>query len=48
MVLMCHFLTGTDEHGLKIQRAAESKNIDPKALNSVIKLVKHLEIYLKH
>ncbi len=24
------FLTGTDEHGLKIQRAAESKGIDPK------------------
>jgi len=24
-----HFLTGTDEHGLKIQRAAESKNINP-------------------
>ena len=24
-----HFLTGTDEHGLKIQRAAESKNIAP-------------------
>ena len=24
-----HFLTGTDEHGLKIQRAAEIKNIDP-------------------
>ena len=24
-----HFLTGTDEHGLKIQRAAEDKNIDP-------------------
>ena len=24
-----HFLTGTDEHGLKIQRAAESNNIDP-------------------
>jgi methionyl-tRNA synthetase len=24
-----HFLTGTDEHGLKIQRAAESKNIEP-------------------
>ncbi len=23
-----HFLTGTDEHGLKIQRAAEGKNID--------------------
>ena len=23
-----HFLTGTDEHGLKIQRAAETKNID--------------------
>jgi len=24
-----HFLTGTDEHGLKIQRAAERKNTDP-------------------
>ena len=23
-----HFLTGTDEHGLKIQRSAESKNVD--------------------
>ena len=25
------FLTGTDEHGLKIQRAAEEKGIDPKS-----------------
>jgi methionyl-tRNA synthetase len=24
-----HFLTGTDEHGLKIQRAAEKKDIEP-------------------
>ena len=24
-----YFLTGTDEHGLKIQRAAEKQNIDP-------------------
>jgi len=24
-----HFLTGTDEHGLKIQRAAENEKIDP-------------------
>jgi methionyl-tRNA synthetase len=24
-----HFLTGTDEHGLKIQRVAEHKNVDP-------------------
>ena len=24
-----HFLTGTDEHGLKIQRAAENMNIEP-------------------
>jgi methionyl-tRNA synthetase len=24
-----HYLTGTDEHGLKIQRAAEKKSIDP-------------------
>ena len=23
------FLTGTDEHGLKIQRSAEKQNIDP-------------------
>ena len=25
-----HFLTGTDEHGLKIQRAAEKKGMNPK------------------
>ncbi|MBD1134117.1 methionine--tRNA ligase [Pelagibacterales bacterium SAG-MED48] len=25
-----HFLTGTDEHGLKIQRSAEKENFDPK------------------
>jgi len=24
-----HFLTGTDEHGLKIQKAAEKNNLDP-------------------
>ena len=24
-----HFLTGTDEHGLKIQRSAENKSVDP-------------------
>ena len=24
-----HFLTGTDEHGLKIQKAAEKKGVDP-------------------
>ena len=24
-----HFLTGTDEHGLKIQRAAENRNVEP-------------------
>lgn len=27
----CRFLTGTDEHGLKIQRAAEEKNVTPAA-----------------
>ena len=27
-----HFLTGTDEHGLKIQRAAENKNVEPLVL----------------
>ena len=26
-----YFLTGTDEHGLKIQRAAEKQNKDPKS-----------------
>ena len=26
-----HFLTGTDEHGLKIQRAAEKRSIDPQS-----------------
>ncbi len=26
-----HFLTGTDEHGLKIQKAAEAEGMDPKA-----------------
>ncbi len=25
-----YFLTGTDEHGLKIQNAAEKNNLDPK------------------
>ena len=24
-----HFLTGTDEHGLKIQKAAEKQQMDP-------------------
>ncbi len=24
------FLTGTDEHGLKIQRAAEAQNLEPR------------------
>ena len=24
-----YFLTGTDEHGLKIQKAAEKKNLEP-------------------
>ena len=33
-----HFLTGTDEHGLKIQRAAEKKNIDPQDFCNEISL----------
>ncbi|MDC1223913.1 class I tRNA ligase family protein [Pelagibacteraceae bacterium] len=41
-----HFLTGTDEHGLKIQRAAEKKTLI--LLNSVMKLVKLLEIFQTH
>ncbi len=39
------FLTGTDEHGLKIQRAAEKKVLEPQ--NFVTKSVKHLEICLQ-
>ena len=41
-----HFLTGTDEHGLKIQRAAERKKLILKLF--VMKLVKRLEIFQKH
>ena len=38
-----HFLTGTDEHGLKIQRAAEKKNIDPlKFCDEISKTFKNL------
>ena len=37
-----HFLTGTDEHGLKIQRSAEKKILNH--CYSVMRLVKHLEI----
>ena len=40
-----NFLTGTDEHGLKIQRAAEKKGKTP--LNFVMRLAKLLETYLK-
>ena len=29
MAMMFIFLTGTDEHGLKIQRAAEKNKIEP-------------------
>ena len=31
-----YFLTGTDEHGLKIQRAAEKINKDPKSFCDLI------------
>jgi len=41
-----HFLTGTDEHGLKIQRAAEKKMLILRFF--VMKLVKRLEIFQKH
>ena len=41
MVLMFFFLTGTDEHGLKIQRAAEKKNL------STIEICKEISKNLK-
>ena len=38
-----HFLTGTDEHGLKIQRAAEEKSMEPlEFCNSISKTFKDL------
>ena len=38
-----HFLTGTDEHGLKIQRAAEKNKMDPlKFCNTISKTFKDL------
>ena len=40
------FLTGTDEHGLKIQRSAEKENLDP--LFFAIKFQKFLKIFLNN
>ena len=40
------FLTGTDEHGQKIQRAAENKGLDPKSF--VMRLAKLFLIYPRH
>ena len=38
-----HFLTGTDEHGQKIQRAAEKKGMDPLAFcNEISKTFRNL------
>jgi methionyl-tRNA synthetase len=38
-----HFLTGTDEHGLKIQKAAEKNNLEPlKYCNKISKVFKDL------
>ena len=38
-----HFLTGTDEHGLKIQRAAEKKGMEPLIYcNEISKVFKNL------
>ena len=41
------FLTGTDEHGLKIQKAAEKSNLDPlKYCDKISKVFKDLTIKL--
>ena len=38
-----YFLTGTDEHGLKIQRSAEKQNLDPlKFCNEISKIFREL------
>ena len=42
-----HFLTGTDEHGLKIQRAAENKKIEPlKFCDEISKTFRDLSVTL--
>ena len=42
-----HFLTGTDEHGLKIQRAAEKKNINPlEFCNEISQTFRNLSVTL--
>ena len=42
-----HFLTGTDEHGLKIQRSAENKGVDPlEFCNEISKTFKDLSTVL--
>ena len=42
-----YFLTGTDEHGLKIQRAAENKNLSPlEFCNQISKTFKDLSVTL--
>ena len=42
-----HFLTGTDEHGLKIQRAAENKKIEPLDFcNEISKTFRDLSVTL--
>jgi len=42
-----HFLTGTDEHGLKIQKSAEKKNLDPKIYcDKLSKVFKDLTVSL--
>ena len=42
-----HFLTGTDEHGLKIQRAAENKNLAPlEFCNQISKTFRDLSVTL--
>ena len=34
--LDCYFLTGTDEHGQKVERAAKEKNIDPQKFTDMV------------
>jgi len=34
-----HFLTGTDEHGQKIQRSAEAKGVSPQAFTDEVSAV---------
>ena len=44
-----HFLTGTDEHGLKIQKSAEAANMEPLVFcNKISQVFRGKSKWIKH